>query len=169
MPTTKIRLPSLVPPRGSKPIGIDESSGKVIYTMEMLDVQAMKAAKRQRVDSNGRPVFKKHPTTGEEIYPILEMPKPIFRTKRFVLHATASQKVKMIEGFEETVAEISERTNRKRVANFAHDLANEAVRRGFANASEMMDELFKDSVQSTELQQTVFEADEPKDKKKSRR
>tara|TARA_Y100000310_G_scaffold273098_1_gene288388 strand:- start:3042 stop:3536 length:495 start_codon:yes stop_codon:yes gene_type:complete len=154
LPTKKVRLPDLVPPTGAKPVGVHEPTGKVIYEMEVLDVETMQAKKKQKIDYEGNPVFKKHPTTGEAQYPIFQLPEPIFRTKRFILQAGPSQKVAMVENFAETPDEIAERTERQKVESFTADLASEAVRRGFTNASEMMDSLFGEKSEEAEVVET---------------
>lgn len=144
LPQKKIRLPELIPPQGAKPVGVHEATGKIIYEMQVLDIAAGLAAKTQKIGPDGEPVFKKHPTTGEAVYPVFNNPPEIYRTKRFILNGTQSQGVKLVENFEESREDIAERTQRDKVANFTADLANEAVRRGFDSAAEMMDQLFQD-------------------------
>lgn len=156
----KLRHPELIPPAGAKAVGVDDSTQKIIYEMNVLDVQAMMAGKTQKLDYEGRPVFRKHPTTGEPMNAILVLPsEPIMRKKRFILNSTDSLKVKMIEGWEDTPAEVADRDRRAQEAAFSSDLSAEAVRRGFTTASEMMAALFGDAEQPKEIKAVIAEAD----------
>ena len=146
LPQKKIRLPELIPPHGAKPVGVHEPTGKIIYEMEVLDIAAGQAAKTQKIGLDGELLWKKHPTTGEAVYPIFNKPPEIYRTKRFILNGTQGQAVKLVENFEESKADIAERTQRDKVASFTADLANEAVKRGFDSAADMMDRLFQDKL-----------------------
>jgi hypothetical protein len=159
LPQKKVRLPELIPPQGAKPVGVHGPTGKIIYEMEVRDIAAGRAAKTQKIGPDGEPMYKKHATTGEIMYPIFDRPPVIFRTSRFILIGTQSQGVKMVENFEESREDIAERTQRDKVANFTEDLANEAVKRGFDSASEMMDQLFQNKEQP--LEETAEEVAEP--------
>lgn len=161
MPTKSIRLPDLIPPPGAKPVGVfDDGSpgGKIIYELKVLDVPAMKAGKVQKVDYDGAPVFKKHATTGEAMYPIMVLPQPIFRVKRFILVADQTLKVKMVEHFAETPADIAEREDRRKVSAFSEDLAREAISRGYSNASEMLAALLGEKDEEFELSEPLSQA-----------
>lgn len=157
--TPKRLKPDLIPPRGAKAVGVyDDGSptGAIVYEMDVLDVQEMKRQKYQKRDPvTGELIFKKHPTTGENQYPVLVLPKPIMRRKRFILRSYRTGQVRMVENFAETPEDIAEREERQRVEAFSHDLAVEAVRRGFPNAAEMMSTLFGDDTEVDEATQVM--------------
>lgn len=156
--------PDLVPPRGAKPAGVyDDGSptGAIIYEMEVLDLEAMKAGKVQKEDPvTGEPLFRKHATTGANMHPIYQLPKPVMRTKRFILRSYKTGQVRMIENFEPTPERVAEREQRAKVEAFTADIAEEAVRRGYSDAAQMFDELLGPAEMDGGTEQMVAEATE---------
>jgi len=153
--------PKLIPPRGAKPVGVyDDGSvtGAIIYEMEVIDFDAMKKAKKHIKDpATGAPLYRRN-NAGQPIVPILRLPKPIKRKKRFVLRAYKSGQVKMLERFRPNEEKTARREENERVEAFSADLAREAIRRGFDNAADMMTALLGGAADG-DLAETVAAAD----------
>lgn len=158
-----VRLPDLIPPRGAKAVGVFDDGvtpgGKIIYEMDVLDINAMIAGRAPLLDANGEFVYRRN-AAGVPVNQRFVLPKPMFRRKRFILVAHAVQKVTMVEHFEESAADKRDREEKQMVAGFAQDMALEAVRRGFGSAREMIDALLgKADERSPELAQMTEDAD----------
>jgi len=118
----------LIPPRGAQHVGIHED-GRIIYEMKVFDVDSTKAAKTVKLDAKGEEVWAKHPTTGENLYPVL-VTTPYFKTIRFVLFNDGNGNVRLQQGFETSAEDRAELAQIKARQAFAADLSEEAVRRG---------------------------------------
>jgi hypothetical protein len=120
--------PELIPPRESKAVGI-HTDGRTIYEMEKFDIEATVASKKQVMDPDGEPQWRKHPTTGEKLYPVMSS-QPVFSTVRFVLDRSPRGHVRMDENFEGTPESIARDTKAKKVREFSDKLAELATERG---------------------------------------
>ena len=120
--------PELIPPRESKAVGI-HSDGRTIYEMDKFDIEATVANKKQVMDPDGEPHWRKHPTTGEKLYPVMSN-KPIFSTVRFVLERSPRGHVRMDEHFEGSAEDRARDEKKKKVTEFSDRLAELAAERG---------------------------------------
>lgn len=151
-PQPRPLIAPLIPPRGAKQVGVhdDGGSGKIIYEMRVFDPDTTKANKRQKVDAlTGEPMWRKHPTTGENVYPIMEI-EPVFRNKRFILVADKNGRVRMQENFELSPSDIAEREQLERKHSFLEDLALEASKRG-VTARELVNEIIGEVTEPGEV------------------
>ena len=120
--------PELIPPRESTAVGV-HSDGRTIYEMEKFDIEATTANKTQVMDPDGEPQWRKHPTTGEKLYPVMTT-KPVYRTIKFVLERSPRGHVRIVENFEGTVEERDRDSKKKKAAEFSEKLAELATERG---------------------------------------
>ena len=125
----------LIPPRGSIPQGA-HTDGRVIYLLKnRLDPRMTK--KEPVIGPDGKPMYKKHPTTGEAQYPIMRA-VAVYRDFRFVLDRNGRGQVSLQENFEPSKEELKKMQEARDRDVFAEDLAQEAVNRGLS-ASDVLD------------------------------
>ena len=150
-PKAKPLTAALIPPRGAKQVGVfdDGGAGKIIYERKVFDPDATKRNKVQATDADGNPKWRKHPTTGENVYPIYEI-EPVFRVQRFILSATRNGGVRIQENFEPTVEELRERALQERKQTFLEELVDVAVSRG-VTARELVDDIIGTAGEGAEL------------------
>jgi len=120
--------PELIPPREAKAVGI-HTDGRTIYEMEKFDVEATTANKTQVIDSDGEPQWRKHPTTGEKLYPVMST-ESVFYTSRFVLERSPRGHVRMDENFESTPESLARDAKAQKSREFSDKLAELAIERG---------------------------------------
>lgn len=131
LPRIKPHATELIPPEGAKPVGV-HSDGRVIYEMEIPDLTRIAKNKVHVTDpETGEPLYKKHPNTGEKMYPILKS-VPFFRKQRFVLNRDGHGNVYKHENFEPTPEEISHLAKLREKREFSERLADLAVERGIS-------------------------------------
>ena len=121
--------PELIPPREAKPVGI-HSDGRTIYEMEKYDIEASVQNKTPVLDPDtGDPKWRKHPTTGEKLYPVMQA-NPVFSTVRFVLERSPRGHVRMDQNFEGTAEERTRDAKAQKAKDFVKELSELAADRG---------------------------------------
>jgi len=98
--------------------------------MEKFDLEATVASKTQVTDPDtGDPMWRKHPTTGEKLYPVMTT-EAVFSTVRFVLERSPRGHVRMDQNFEGTPEEKARDTKKQKANDFSDKLAQLAAERG---------------------------------------
>jgi len=138
---TKLR-PELIPPRESHPIGV-HTDGRTIYEMEKFDIEATTANKKQVLDPDGKPQWRKHPTTGEKLYPVM-VSTPVYRTVKFVLDRSPRGHVRMDEHFEGTAESRTRDAKKKKATDFSDRLAELAAESG-VNAEDVLAKVIEEA------------------------
>ena len=139
--------PDLVPPRGAVPSGV-HTDGRTIFKLERYSLSKSLATKRQKLDEKGKPEFKKHPTTGEKVYPIM-VRDAVTEEIEFVLQRSPRGKVSLLQDFREREEDVVIREARVRTDAFNTELTRLAVERGVS----------PESVINTIMQQTDANAE----------
>ena len=121
--------PELIPPREASPVGI-HSDGRTIYEMDKFDVEATVANKKPAIDPDtGKAQWRKHPTTGEKLYPVMTT-EAVYSTVRFVLERSPRGHVRMDQNFEGTAEEKALDAKKRKANEFSEKLADLAAERG---------------------------------------
>lgn len=155
LPKIQPHATELIPPEGAKPVGV-HTDGRVIYEMKIPDLTKIAKNKVHVTDpETGEPLYKKHPNTGEKMYPIMRA-VPHFRIQRFVLQRDGHGNVYKRENFEPTPEEISFLKKLQEKREFSERLADIAVERGIS-ADELVLRMLgaSDTVQNKPGQVTV--------------
>lgn len=135
------KLPSmeLIPPRDAQLEGVFRQAGsvhnnRIIYFETTLDIAATKASARVKTDKNGNEVWKRNPSSGEPMYPIL-VKTPVMQTRRFVLWPdNRNRHVKKVYHFEPTAEELKAIAQKEAEQAFFRDFVEEAARNGLTAA-----------------------------------
>jgi hypothetical protein len=129
--------PELIPPRGSEIVGTHDD-GRIIYEIKnYMDPRAIK--KEPILDGDGKPMYKKNPTTAEPMYPLFKA-VAVYRDIRFVLERSIRGHVRIQEHFEASPEEKAAIQASQDREVFGKDLAGEAVARGIS-AADLLDRL----------------------------
>lgn len=156
LPAIQGIFPPLVPPDGAVPTGEVLPDGRLVYKRRKLDVQATKATAKQKV-IDGELQWRKHPTTGEKLYPIMEQ-KPVFKDVEFILESTHQGHVLIHENFRGTADERARDAAARAKNEFNDRLAALATERGIS-ADELIVRLVE-KVRPTAPGQVVVELPE---------
>ena len=121
--------PELIAPRGAIPVGV-HLDGRTIYEQERFDIKATVDSKTQVLDpATGKKKWRKHPTTGESLYPIMKT-KAVYNTVRFVLDRSPRGKVSINPFFEGSNEERDADARKVKAREFSEKLAELAADRG---------------------------------------
>ena len=156
---TKLPKMELVPPRGADVEGIFRQSGsphngRIIYTVVEVDPVATKATKAIKLDAAGNEVWKRHPTTGEPLYPMLKK-TVTYRTRRFVLYGQeVGRHVKMVEHFEPTAEELAALAQKDAERDFFAEFVREAAKSGLS-AAQIVQKIKADTLADGESAEAV--------------
>lgn len=118
--------PDLIPPRGSKPVGL-HSDGRMIYEMERRDHEKSKKNRVVVKGADGAPLMRKDAFGNQ--YPVMRI-EPVSYMARFVLERSPSGAVFIQEHFEQSKDEKSADQVAKMRNEFSDLLAKTAVERG---------------------------------------
>jgi len=148
----KLPKMELIAPRGAKVEGVhqtddlsDPHRGKIIYTERVIDVVATKASATVRKDADGKEVWKKHQSTGEAQYPILDKVVQ-WKDVRYVLFGQdVGRHVKRVYKFEATAEELAELEVREREKTFLADFVRAAAEEGLT-AAEVVRKIKEDTL-----------------------
>jgi hypothetical protein len=154
LPQIQVPLPALIPPEGARPTGEVLDDGRIVYKMRRLNLDKTAKNKKQTVDADGAPAWRRHPTTGEKMYPIMTT-EPVYEDVEFVLEASRQQHVAIITNFRGTPEERASDAKRKQKNEFSERLAELATERGIS-ADELVIRLVE-RVRETSPGQVVVE------------
>lgn len=115
------------PPEDSKIVG-QHTDGRAIYEREIVEVVG-----KEHVEIEGVKQYRKHPTTGEPLTPILRQVKRT-RKQRFVLEVTNVGTVYINEGFEPDAEEKARLEMKAAEAKIQGELVSEMAKRGLTAA-----------------------------------
>ena len=134
----KLPKMELIPPKEAEVEGVYQEEGpfkgRIIYTERVLDVEATKASAKVRKDADGNEVWKKHPTTGEAIYPILDKEVKTRDIRYILVPNNRARTVKKITNFEITAEERAELERREAEKTFLQDFIAAALDEGLSPA-----------------------------------
>lgn len=145
---TKGVIPIPKAPRGARPTGEMTAHGDPIWEVEELVIVRDgngRPVKDPVLDPEGKPRWRKHPTTGEALYPI-ERIRQEKQMRRFVLHIERNERgvamgsVTKQYHFEPDPEEKERVARAARVREFQDSLAERAVERG-VGVDELLDQL----------------------------
>lgn len=136
----KLPKMDLVPPQDAEVEGVFRPGkghpfhNRIIYTQRVIDRAATLKTKRIKRDAQGNELWKKHATTGEPIYPIMEM-DVVYKTDRYILNAQErARNVKKVRNFEMTAEERAHLERKDAEANFFREFVQAAVAEGLTAA-----------------------------------
>lgn len=135
----KLPKMELIPPDDAEVEGVfrqptSHLNGRIIYTAVEVDIPATKASKKVRLDEHGNELWKRHPTTGEKVYPLFRG-ETKYKKVRYVLNEQpVSRSVKKIYNFEPTPEELAELERRDAERDWQREFFRQAADSGLTPA-----------------------------------